>query len=306
MSEKPIRTLNSQFLVHIPKRVEDTIWIGGRELYFDGSYAEHFNKKLGGVVVGMPDRLGAEYLLQRRAYTPKNVPCSDIQDEVIPGDMLYVDWSVSEPHFEVPGLGPVYRATANQVVARVREGLLIPYGSYVFCKEIYPDGVEAVEVAGHTLRLRMSGSGLALGSEEIPPVPYQGEVVHVGLPLRGQPQRVRPGDRVVFDKRVCGKAEGLPLKMKIEGQEYLCIRQDYIEAVLVPEAPRGYNYDPDAIEQFLHKIGYTAAYAFSLRDVVENHHAQLAEQEQGVYHMHFMGVDIIAALVEQGAISQNF
>jgi co-chaperonin GroES (HSP10) len=237
MSEKPLRTLNSQFLVHIPKRVEDTIWIGGRELYFDGSYAEHFNKKLGGVVVGMPDRLGAEYLLQRRGYTPKNVPCSDIQDEVRAGDMLYVDWSVSEPHFEVPGLGPVYRATANQVVARVREGQLIPYGSYVFCKEIFPEGVQAVEVAGHTLQLRVSASGLALGSESIPPVPYQGEVVHVGLPLRGQPQRVKPGDRVVFDKRVCGKAEGLPLKMKIEGQEYLCIRQDYIEAVLEERKP---------------------------------------------------------------------
>lgn len=218
-------------MIHIPERSENTLLVGGRELWFDPTWREQETKKLGGVVVAAPAQLGDTYLLSRQGFAPGRVAVSAIQDELSVGDYAYVDWSVTEAHLELPGVGGVYKALVNQVVARVREGRLEPYGSYVFLREVFPDDVEAVEVLGKTLRLRVSGSGLTMGTEDVPAVPYQGVVTHVGWPLRGQPGRVQVGDRVVLDKAMCG-ADKRPLKMKMAGVEYLCIRQDYIAAVL--------------------------------------------------------------------------
>ena len=237
-------------MIHVPERSESTISVAGRTLYFDSSWNVLQNKRLRGVVVACPEELGDSYLLSRKGFTPGRVPVSAIQDRLRVGDEVYFDHTVTEEAgrvkqapYELADVGGVYRANVNQLVARVREGaggerVLEPYGSYVLLRECWPDDVQEMEVLGlgHKLHLRVSASGLALGSENIPPLPYQGEVAHVGLPLRGQPCRVQVGDRVVVDRAMCG-AEHRPLKMKMEGEEYLCIRHDYIHAVLREAAP---------------------------------------------------------------------
>lgn len=243
----PIKSVADALLVHMPERHVTTLLVAGKKLYFDPSWNDQGNKDLRGVVLAPPSMLTRSYLLQR-GRPPKDRPqwgvahkC-DIQDVLQEGDVVYCDVSVSEPQFEVAGLGAggVYRAGVEQVVAVVRDGQVIPYGSYVLLEPVWPDDVQPVEVMGKTLHLRVGSFGLTLGSEDIPPMPWQGRVRHVGLPLRGQPQRVQVGDRVVLDKRMCGNGgidgyDGLPLRIKIEGTTYYCIRQDFIDAVITAQ-----------------------------------------------------------------------
>ena len=274
MEGQQLRTTGDTVLVYLPEPGEEHLVVGGVRLYFDASWHRLENKRLRGVVVAVPERVGESYLLARGQ---RRVAVSAIQDRLAVGDAVYVDWTVSEAHgrvqgadFELPGVGGVYRATLNQVVARVREengeAVLEPFGSYVLCRPVWPDDVQAVEVPGFpgVVRLRVSASGLTMGTEEVPAIAYQGEVVHVGLPLRGQPGRVRVGQRVVFDKRQCGK-EAQPMKLKLGEEEFLCIRQEYILAAWeegeVPEpaaaemVPWGYNFDPEIICQVFQRLG---------------------------------------------------
>lgn len=361
MDLQPLRTTGDSVLIHIPERLENTITVAGRELWFDSSWHELESKNLMGVLVAVPETVGESYLLTRKGSAGGRVNVNAIQEVLAVGDVVVADWTVSEDHgkvkladFEMPGVGGVYRASLNQLVARVREEqtetgpvqVLEPYGSYVLCQHVWPDDVQEVEVPGFVgkMHLRVSASGLTMGSEDVPPLPWQGVVTHVGLPLRGQPQRVRVGDRVVFDKAMCGK-DCRPMKLKLAGVEYLCIRQDYIAAVLEevptpepevisftvegteryvtkeriqqqwgfeeqlrkrlrPGPAQGYNYDPEIIAQACRECGVEP----DIERVVRQHQLGLMRSEVMARVLVLGGITSNAATgypVEDGHLEVN-
>lgn len=304
MERPSLKALADAVLVHMPERHVTSVRVAGRDLYFDPSWNEQGNKNLRGVVLAPPAALTRSYLLQR-GRAPKDRPHwgvaykFDIQEELRTGDIVYCDVSVSEPQFAVPGLGDggVYRAGVEQVVAIVRDGEIIPYGSYVLLEPVWPDDVEEVEVLGKKRHLRVSKSGLTLGGEDIPPLPWQGRVRHVGAPLRGQRQQVQVGDRVVLDKRMCGNGgvdgyDGLPLRTKIDGTTYYCIRQDFIEAVFVAPVP-GHNFDTEIIHGVFHELGEPL-------DIPAVFEAFTTDKP-----LLIGGVDVVALVRSRGGITKN-
>lgn len=256
-----LRSTNNFIFIVLEKEMEDTLKLGGKELYFDGSFEKGRNRRLYGEVIAVPGKLTAlenlyqvgigwpqppEYtsgeVLNLHAsrgteitredyrcttYKAEYKTTADIEQDVRVGDRVYVHFNsiVPENRIKNDDGRTIYKVAYHNVLCTVRQGNIIPIGGYVLVDPSYDGEVQDIGMGYDKAKVSASGLIIDLVSE---PKQQEGIVRYVGSPLKGDEEIVKEGDKVIYEKN----ADWL---MKIEGKEYFVIRQRDLLAVIEDE-----------------------------------------------------------------------
>lgn len=160
---------------------------------------------------------------------------ADITPVVEVGDQVYLDHSCLIDENEIlPGIYRVPYAAVICIITQFIPGPyfgkvdLIPVGGYVLLSRVWAPEVVDYEIDGAMRKVRFGKGGYLIDQVDVPPLPNEGVVAWVDAPLKGALNELHPGQRVVLK-------EGHALIENICGEELLCIRHDYCEAVYVPQ-----------------------------------------------------------------------
>lgn len=255
-----ITPTNNYIFVVLEKEREDTISLGGKEIYFDGNYDKERNKRLYGEVIGVPQKLvlteflyeilpgepaykeyvSGETLLQQENHgvsvsrddyccsvgSKQYAKITDIVMDVRVGDRIYVHFNSLVPHNHIKNHDgrTIYKVPYSSVICAIRNQEIMPIGGYVLVEPSFDEGVEDI---GGGSKGKLSASGLVTEIVTAPKY-LEGIVRHVGSPLKCEEEIVKPGDKIIYEKN----ADWL---MKIEGKEYFVIRQRDLLAVIEDE-----------------------------------------------------------------------
>lgn len=154
---------------------------------------------------------------------------SDISPEVQVGDKIYWIWTAGmnvvqkNRYIEIDG-ETLWRIGYDSIICAVRDGKIIPVGSYVLCKpdmETWEDiTVKIPYYSKITNRMEVAG----IVTKTAPQAKYlKAYVHHIGTPLAGQELELSVGDHIIYRKYA-------DMKVEIEGEEYYAMRYSHIEA----------------------------------------------------------------------------
>lgn len=228
---------------------EDKVKIQGGHLYFDSGFEPPRHTRTYGEVYQVPLRLKKIPMSQERNGTPEyfdETPyrytfTDQIEMEVQVGDRIYFHYNIimrmnqQIVHEEVVDGKKIwyFRVRYDSIQCAVRNGVIIPIGSYVL---VEPDMESIDEILipialmgadGKPLRDQLGGPILApkekwLQKKVAPSAkPLRGRVAHIGSPLKGCVCELKVGDLVYFRPNA-------DWTNKIEGNEYYTIRQGHI------------------------------------------------------------------------------
>jgi hypothetical protein len=208
-------------IVQADSRVENSLNLKGEggetvSLAIDGELDDE-HRRIWGTVLAVPKRITADKILFHEDNKP--VRMDQIQMDVHAGSKLYFSYLALQDSTE---LAPnVYAVSYADAICVVRNGEIVPIGSHVLLKPVYPEGVEEVDkgVMG-----RVNSFGMVT-EVNIPPIPFQGIVAHTGLPLKNREDILTMGMHVGIDKYQYGQ------HYHIEGEDYLVCRQKDISCI---------------------------------------------------------------------------
>lgn len=211
-------------IVHSDSRYETELTITGENgkalnLEIDGELEEK-KYRCWGTVVAIPQRITPDKVMFSEDGKP--VRMSEIQMDVNVGEKLYFEYlalqdgsDLGENHYAVP---------YSMAIATIREGQIVPVGSHVLLKPVYPEDCVEIEKGIYG---RQNSFGLVT-EMNVPPKKFEATVSHVGLPLKGRDVEVEPGMHVGIDRFHYGH------KYTIQGEEYLVCRQKDISFIFNP------------------------------------------------------------------------
>lgn len=235
-----------------PVLFEDKVKIQNRQLFFDPSFDPHRHVRTYGEVIQLPLKLNKIPIMQIPRGTPPyfdQAPfeykwVSDIKREVKIGDRIYFHFNTIMRlganivrEIMEPGTSKViewwFKVRYDSVLCAVREGKIIPIGSYVL---VEPD-MESIEDILIPIAV-MGADGKPLRHPDGSPVlqtkdkwlqkkvapsakPLRGWVRHIGSPLEGDVCELQVGQMIYYRPNA-------DWQNNIEGTDYYLIRQKHI------------------------------------------------------------------------------
>jgi hypothetical protein len=236
-----------------PVLFDDKVKIKGRELHFDPMFQPWLHVRKYGTVTQLPYRLTAIPIMQENAgippyydYSPYEYRyLSDISMEVQIGDKIYFHhntiirlqqnlvYEEKVANAEKGVFEPRYflKVRYDQVICAVRNGEIIPIGSYVL---VEPDWESLDDILRPTYELTglLDDQGQPMKRLkpkdqwlQIKPAPnyhsLTGFVRHIGSPFIGDKCENQVGQKIVYRRNA-------DWMMEIEGEKYFAIRQRHI------------------------------------------------------------------------------
>ena len=225
-----IRALVDFVYLKVEKEREDRI--GALGLVLDTRYEHGEHNRIWGTVVSVPKKLSDAPLLYLKEEIgfpyPRNpefkfVTLADINPIVKEGDKVYFHFNtISEDNrlkeYFADIHSKIFKVRYDDIMCVVREGNIIMVGSWVLVDKVFDPDVKEVEVNGHMVMAKTTGSGLVT-EIGVKPRPLAGTVVHIGDPfLCDEELEIVSGDQVLFTKES-------DWVNTIEGKEYYVMRQ---------------------------------------------------------------------------------
>jgi len=219
----------SYILVEVEKLLEDTIHApGGMEFALDNSFEPRKYKRCYGTVYASPERFDKsievcrieENVLQSHEsyqyYKPKVFTSSDIPHDIKKGERVWFYYTSTEDNMRINIDGKdVYRMICTDIICVIRDGKPEAVNGHILVKPYYGDGVESIDVDGHSMVVRKSHGMIV--ETNIKPIEQTGTVTHLCKPLKGDEIGFKEED-VIYFKHFAN------LSMKIEGEEYYVMR----------------------------------------------------------------------------------
>lgn len=170
---------------------------------------------------------------------PRPKTCADIQNPVQVGDTLHFEHCYLTDDTEV--MAGVYLLPYTALICKIVPTYsalypapeLFPIAGYVLLSRVWEsDVVDEPSAEGGLVKCRKVGDLVV--ETGVAPLPNEGQVAWISTPLRGTPDDLRVGMRVVIDQRQA-------LVETIAGESYLAIRQEYVLAQRVPVFIEGHD-----------------------------------------------------------------
>lgn len=202
---KPIK---DHVWVEYPKTYKDEARHGNLVIWKDTSYKPEWNVIQHGTVV-QPSK-GKSMI--------ENTGITDLTEA---GDRIYFNYAIPDAgdEFHEENGKRYMRVPLWAIYCTVRNGNIIPMGSYVLTKPIYEEH-EEVEVDGKTIRARVK-NGLVVGVDVTHDKRFT-KIAHIGIPLEGRDVLDTKSGDVVMMESNCDN------ELEIEGEKYFVMKQENI------------------------------------------------------------------------------
>jgi co-chaperonin GroES (HSP10) len=195
-------------IVEVGTAIDDTVTFGKLTIHIDPLFNPTHYARIYGRVIAVPDR---------QPVTEHGVP---IDDYVKTGDLIYFHYLTTNDEANCI-YGNYYKVPYYWIFCAIRDGNIHPVGSWTLLEKYVEEEFNTVEVGGQKMEATVSASGLVTGVFKKPSQKYA-TVVHIGQPLRGEPDLgIKKGDKVVLEKNSNFENE-------IEGKKYYTVKQEYI------------------------------------------------------------------------------
>lgn len=232
MSE--IQVLQDFVYLRVEKEKEDTIETKVGSLYIDSRFEHGLHHRIYGTVISVPriltsnvkmpflrEEIGIPY--PKTDFDMKFVTLADIEPVVRVGDKIYFHFNtVTEDnrfkeHF-ADTHSKVFKVRYDQIICVVRDGEIIPVGTWTLVEKVFDPDVQDIEIDGRKVKVKTTTSGLVT-EVNVKPRPLAGTIAYIGAPFKCDPELdLSSGDQVLFTKES-------DWVNKIEGKEYYVMRQ---------------------------------------------------------------------------------
>ena len=198
-------------IVEVGKTLEDTVTFGSMTLYIDLEFNPTHHARIFGRVIALPDG---------RTWDEEG---NTINDKVEVGDIIYFHYLVTSDETNCI-YGNYFKVPYYWIFCSVRNGNILPVGSWTLCEPLVEGEYNTVEVGGRKIEATLSASGLVTSVSKIPSVDIA-KVSFIGNQTGEDPTPlVAKGSTVVL-------AKNSNFVNKIEGKDYYTVKQQYILGV---------------------------------------------------------------------------
>lgn len=198
-------------IVEVEQALDDKYTYKSLTLDIDPEFNPTHHARIYGTVVAVP---------QGECYDEEG---AEIEKEVQVGDKVYFHYLVTTD--ETRNIASnYYKVPYCWVFCVVRDGNILPVGSWTLCTPLVKEQFNTVEVDGVTVDATVSRSGLITGLDKKPAIDMA-TLSYVGKPLVGEsPINANVGDTVILEKNS-------NFTNRIEGIDYYTVKQKYILGV---------------------------------------------------------------------------
>ncbi len=226
--------------------------VGGKEIHLDHRFDPMVHARIYGEVVSVPKRISKIPITQDHNGSPgyhgmskyKYRYMSDIEPEAKVGDRLYFHFNsaINKANWvDVQGSGDdktwYVRIRYDAALCVVREGNIIMIGGWVLCEpdfETWEDILLPVPMVVNGKPMLDKNGEIILKPKDqwiqkkVAPEAkaLRAYVRHIGEPLKGDVCENKQGDHIVYRRMA-------DWKIRVEGQEFYCIRMSHILGTLI-------------------------------------------------------------------------
>ena len=199
---------SNHVIVEVGQAYDDTVTLGKMTLHIDHEFNPTMHARIYGRVVGVPkgkclDESGLE-----------------IEKDVQVGDIIYFHYLVTHEESNCIG-GNYYKVPYYWIFCSVRNGDILPVGSWTLLEPSIEEDFNKIEVNGVMLEAVVSSSGLVTSVSKKKSTKYA-VVKHIGKPLPEEGDiGIGVGSKVVLEPNS-------NFTNKIEGVDYYTVKQRYI------------------------------------------------------------------------------
>lgn len=195
-------------IVEVGATLDDTVTYGNMTLHIDPEFNPTHHARIYGRVIAVPEGI---------VYDSEG---NRIEASVEAGDLIYFHYLTTMDEVNCI-YGNYFKVPYYWIFCAVRNGNILPIGTWTLCEKVIEDNFGKVDVEGHSIDAVISASGIVTKLNKIPSVKIA-KISFIGAPFIGEnPLDIRAGDEVVLDRNS-------NFVNKIEGKEYYTVKQEYL------------------------------------------------------------------------------
>lgn len=195
-------------IVEVGAAIDTTVTYGAVTLHIDPEFNPTYHARIYGVVKAVP--AGKVYSADGK----------EIEADVRVGDKIYFHYLTTNDETNCI-YGNYYKVPYYWIFCIVRDGNILPVGSWTLCSKVVEERSGKIEVNGIYIDADVSSSGLVTKVHKTDSNKYA-VIAEIGKPLVGESSlNLHKGDKVILDKNS-------NFINKIEEVEYYTVLQQYI------------------------------------------------------------------------------